>query len=93
MICTGIIVCTEKMVCTGKWYAPENGMYRKMVCTEIMVFIEKINRLRNRIAPGQRRLSFNPMKKLSDSFSFESCSQSDESCSQSGKDICQLLII
>ena len=51
-----------------------------MICTE------KINRLRNRIAPGQRRLSFNPMKKLSDSFSFESCSQS-------GKDICQLLII
>ena len=87
------------MICTGKWYAPENGMhrkngmYRKMVCTEIMVYIEKINRLRNRIAPGQRRLSFNPMKKLSDSFSFESCSQSDESCSQSGKDICQLLII
>ena len=81
------MICTGKMVCTEKWYAPENGMHRKMVCTE------KINRLRNRIAPGQRRLSFNPMKKLSDSFSFESCSQSDESCSQSGKDICQLLII
>ena len=50
-------------------------MYRKMVCTGKMVCIEKINRLRNRITPDQRRLSFNPMKKLSDSLSFESCSQ------------------
>ena len=77
----------RKMVCTGKWYVPENGMYRKMICTG------KINRLRNRITPGQRRFSYNPMKKLSDSFSFESYSQSDESCSQNGKNICQLLII
>ena len=63
------MACAEKWYVPKKWYVPENGMHRKMVCTE------KINRLRNRIAPGQRRLSFNPMKKLSDSLSFESCSQ------------------
>ena len=27
------MICTEIMVCTEKWYVPENGMYRKMVCT------------------------------------------------------------